>query len=75
MSLSGKPIPGLDSDLAVMDALISHRGPDGTATWRHPSGQVGFLHRRLAIIDLTTGDQPMQGQSGDWITANHEIYN
>jgi len=75
MSLSGKPIPGLDSDLGVMDALISHRGPDGTATWRHPSGQVGLLHRRLAIIDLTTGDQPMQGQNGDWITANHEIYN
>ncbi|MEK6192257.1 MAG: asparagine synthase (glutamine-hydrolyzing) [Chloroflexota bacterium] len=75
MSLSGKPIPGLDSDLDVMDALISHRGPDGSATWRHPSGQVGFLHRRLAIIDLTTGDQPMQGESGDWITANHEIYN
>ncbi|MGH2462326.1 MAG: asparagine synthase (glutamine-hydrolyzing) [Candidatus Limnocylindria bacterium] len=75
MSLSGKPVPGLDGDLDVMNSLISHRGPDGSATWRHPSGQVGFLHRRLAIIDLTTGDQPMQGESGDWITANHEIYN
>ena len=39
-----------------------------------PIGQVGLLHG-VAIIDLTTGDQPMQGQSGDWITANHEIYN
>lgn len=75
VSLAGKPVPGLDAGLDVMNSLISHRGPDGFATWHHPSGQVGFLHRRLAIIDLTTGDQPMQGENGDWITANHEIYN
>jgi asparagine synthase (glutamine-hydrolysing) len=74
-SLPGKPIPDLDASLEVMDGLISHRGPDGTATWRHPSNQVGLLHRRLAIIDLTTGGQPMAGRNGDWITANHEIYN
>jgi asparagine synthase (glutamine-hydrolysing) len=75
MSLSGKPVQGLSGKLGVMDTLISHRGPDGTATWIHDGGDVGFLHRRLAIIDLTTGDQPMQGRNGDWLTANHEIYN
>ena len=75
VSLSGKPVPGLEASLDVMNSLLSHRGPDGSATWHHPGGQVGFMHRRLAIIDLTTGDQPMQGESGDWITANHEIYN
>ena len=52
MSLAGKPVPGLDAGLDVMNSLISHRGPDGFATWHHPSSQVGFLHRRLAIIDL-----------------------
>ena len=75
VSLSGKPVPGLDASLDVMNTLLSHRGPDGSASWRHPAGQVGLMHRRLAIIDLTTGDQPMQGRNGDWITANHEIYN
>ncbi|HEY7450959.1 MAG TPA: asparagine synthase (glutamine-hydrolyzing) [Candidatus Limnocylindria bacterium] len=75
MSLSGAPVPELEGRLDVMNALLSHRGPDGWATWQHPSGQAGFMHRRLAIIDLTTGDQPMEGRNGDWITANHEIYN
>ena len=72
VSLSGKPVPGLEASLDVMNSLLSHRGPDGSATWHHPGGQVGLMHRRLAIIDLTTGDQPMQeirrldhGQSRD----------
>jgi asparagine synthase (glutamine-hydrolysing) len=74
-SLTGKPLPGIGPCLEAMDTLISHRGPDGTATWIHESGVVGLLHRRLAIIDLTTGDQPMVSRTGDWITYNGELYN
>jgi len=75
ISLTGKPVAGLDVGLDAMNSLISHRGPDGSGTWRHQSGRVGLTHRRLEIIDLQTGAQPMQGEAGEWITYNGEIYN
>ncbi|HET6891210.1 MAG TPA: hypothetical protein VFH31_08930, partial [Pyrinomonadaceae bacterium] len=52
-----------------------HRGPDGEGIWQSKSGLVGFAHRRLSIIDLDHGAQPMQGQSGNVIAYNGEIYN
>ena len=58
-----------------MNELISHRGPDGQATWTHPNEHVGFAHRRLTIIDLETGDQPMRDGGDNWITYNGETYN
>lgn len=69
------PIDGLDHRLALMNELIRHRGPDGHQTWRHESGRVGLTHRRLTIIDLATGDQPMADAAGNWISYNGEIYN
>jgi asparagine synthase (glutamine-hydrolysing) len=75
MSLSGQPVPGLVGRLGVMNGLIEHRGPDGSDSWTHGHGHVGFTHRRLAIIDLVTGDQPMTDESGNWILNNGEIYN
>ena len=57
VSLAGQPVPRLGSSLQVMNDLLSHRGPDGSAIWRDPTDQVGLMHRRLAIIDLTTGDR------------------
>ena len=73
--LHGRTVAGLDGELAAMNHLIRHRGPDGDATWRGPSDRVGFVHRRLAIIDLVSGDQPMSDPAGNWITYNGEIYN
>lgn len=73
--LTARPIPELDRRLAVMSELVSHRGPDGDDTWTHPHGHVGLAHRRLAIIDLATGQQPMSVESGNWITFNGQIYN
>jgi len=62
--------------LGAMSALIAHRGPDGDGEWMTPDGRVGFVHRRLAIIDLTAnGAQPMRGANGTVITYNGEIYN
>src|SRR6185295_1545474 len=54
---------------------LRHRGPDGEGRWLHANEHVGFAHRRLSIIDLSTGDQPMRHGPGNWITYNGEIYN
>ncbi len=75
LNLSGEQIPHLRQALAVMNGLQRHRGPDGDGVWCHPRGMVGFGHRRLNIIDLVTGQQPMRDPSGNWVTYNGEIYN
>jgi len=55
-------------------AIMKHRGPDGEGSYQ--DGPVAFGHRRLAIIDLTDGAQPMSYAGGRyWITYNGEIYN
>lgn len=58
-----------------MTEAIRHRGPDGGGLLdRTPLAVLG--HRRLAIIDLATGKQPMASADGAlWITFNGEIYN
>jgi len=54
--------------------LMRHRGPDGEG--RHVSGGVGLAMRRLAIIDLETGDQPVSNEAGDVVcVVNGELYN
>jgi asparagine synthase (glutamine-hydrolysing) len=58
-----------------MNRLQEHRGPDGEGIWQHTSRTLGFGHRRLSVIDLTTGQQPMRDARGNWITYNGEIYN
>lgn len=58
---------------AMTDALV-HRGPDGSGIWTAPG--VGFGHRRLSIIDLGGGAQPMATEDeGIVVTYNGEIYN
>jgi asparagine synthase (glutamine-hydrolysing) len=62
--------------LQEMNHLLAHRGPDGEGLWVHKKGLVGFAHRRLTIIDLTTAAaQPMHSENGLVITYNGEIYN
>ncbi len=58
-----------------MNDLQKHRGPDGAGVWQHARGCVGLAHRRLSIIDLNTGQQPMTDGQGNWLTFNGEIYN
>ena len=41
----------------------------------HPRRHVGLAHRRLSIIDLASGDQPMSDEAGNWISFNGEIFN
>ena len=54
--------------------IMPHRGPDGSGVWTAPG--VGLGHRRLSIIDLSGGAQPMANQDESLIvTFNGEIYN
>jgi asparagine synthase (glutamine-hydrolysing) len=75
LDLALEGVPDLDRTLAVMTHLVRHRGPDGDGAWVHPRGVVGLGHRRLDVIDLVSGQQPMRHPSGCWITYNGEIYN
>lgn len=60
--------------LRAMTGILAHRGPDGDG--HHEDGRVGLGHRRLSIIDLATGEQPMSNDDASvWITFNGEIYN
>jgi asparagine synthase (glutamine-hydrolysing) len=62
--------------LKRMTHALAHRGPDGEDFWINNNGNVGFGHRRLAIIDLTrTGNQPMRYLERYTIIYNGEIYN
>jgi len=57
-----------------MTNLLRHRGPDDEGTYIN--GNIGLGHRRLSIIDLTTGHQPMSNRNGTiWLIVNGEIYN
>lgn len=57
-----------------MTDCVAHRGPDGEG-WFHEDG-VGLGHRRLSIIDLATGDQPMLNDDRTIaVIQNGEIYN
>jgi len=75
INLRGEPIPDLERRLEVMNELIAHRGPDDAGAWVHEHGHVGLAHRRLSIIDLEHGHQPMSDEAGRWITYNGEVYN
>jgi len=76
VSLNNRLIPGLGRGLDAMSRLLSHRGPDGKGQWESESQGAGFVHRRLAVIDLSeSAAQPMQSAAGSVITYNGEIYN
>lgn len=75
LSLPLAEIPNLSGRIRAMNQLLEHRGPDGVGAWQHARRVAGFAHRRLSIIDLSTGDQPMTDAAGNWITYNGEIYN
>jgi asparagine synthase (glutamine-hydrolysing) len=57
-----------------MSATLVHRGPDGEGSL--VDGPIGLAARRLAIIDLETGDQPIANEDGTiHVVQNGEIYN
>ncbi|PON18405.1 asparagine synthase (glutamine-hydrolyzing) [Candidatus Entotheonella serta] len=72
-------IPEMGARLEVMTDVLTHRGPDDRGLYLSPPGhrfRAGLGHRRLSIIDLGGGHQPMANETDDiWITYNGEIYN
>ncbi|MEY4589843.1 MAG: hypothetical protein RL497_1919 [Pseudomonadota bacterium] len=74
--VAANPAPqvALQAQLAAMAARLVHRGPD--AEGFYCQGAVGLGHRRLSIIDLAGGAQPMQTADGNLcVTFNGEIFN
>ena len=63
-----------DDALGAMVARLEHRGPDDSGTYRDGHAALGF--RRLAIVDLPGGHQPLSNEEGTvWVVFNGEIYN
>jgi asparagine synthase (glutamine-hydrolysing) len=57
-----------------MRDIITHRGPDEAGL--HHDDRAALAHRRLSIVDLTTGQQPLSNEDGTvWVVFNGEIYN
>lgn len=78
----GTPNSVTRARLQVLASSLAHRGPDDEGievipVTGDPNRSIGFVHRRLAIIDLSpAGHQPMRDpETGNWITFNGEIYN
>jgi asparagine synthase (glutamine-hydrolysing) len=62
------------SVLKAMGDSLAHRGPDGEGFWEEPG--IGLAHRRLAIIDVAGGNQPIGNEDGSvQVILNGEIYN
>ena len=60
--------------LRAMGDCLAHRGPDAEGFWSAPG--IGLVHRRLSIIDLAGGDQPIANEDGSVrVIFNGEIYN
>ena len=65
---------GLTGQIRAMTGLLAHRGPDEQGF--HVDGNIALGHRRLAIIDLRTGQQPVYNENGKaCIVFNGEIFN
>lgn len=76
IAINNHQIPSLNNRLAAMSRLLAHRGPDGQGQWMSDNGRVGFVHRRLAVIDLSeAASQPMRAANNTVITYNGEVYN
>ncbi|MEG2173105.1 MAG: asparagine synthase (glutamine-hydrolyzing) [Desulfovibrionaceae bacterium] len=74
-TLDSSPLtPRAQDWLHTMTDLLAHRGPDGQGAWIHDSVALG--HRRLSIIDLCSGAQPMSdADNRATVVFNGEIYN
>src|SRR5437660_8627147 len=65
---------GAAARATAMRDIMAYRGPDEAGL--HCDGIAALAHRRLSIVDLNTGQQPLSNENGAiWITYNGEIYN
>jgi asparagine synthase (glutamine-hydrolysing) len=74
--ICGATRPGGDSILAAMNDRMTHRGPDDSGLFVDADGIAGLGVRRLRVIDLEGGHQPISNEDGSiWTVLNGEIYN
>jgi asparagine synthase (glutamine-hydrolysing) len=67
---------GSPDDLGRMNAMMQHRGPETDGMWQDNSAKVFLGHKRLSIIDIAGGYQPMESADGRLVIVfNGEIYN
>jgi asparagine synthase (glutamine-hydrolysing) len=67
---------GEHADVHRMIDVLAHRGPDGEGVWIDQNSRVFFGHRRLSILDIAAGSQPMTTLDEQLVvTFNGEIYN
>jgi asparagine synthase (glutamine-hydrolysing) len=73
--VSSEPLPPGDARrVQAMRDILTHRGPDDAGLYENPNAILG--HRRLSIVDLAAGKQPLANEDGTiWISFNGEIYN
>jgi asparagine synthase (glutamine-hydrolysing) len=89
-AVSARPEARVPDVVKRLTSALRHRGPDGEAFWADTltrsarclreelpaAAGVVLGHRRLSIVDLATGDQPIANEDGSvWVTFNGEIYN
>ena len=73
-ALEGPLPPFMPAAVRAMSGRIAHRGPD--ADGFHDAEYASLGHRRLAIIDVARGQQPLANEDGTcWIIFNGEVYN
>ena len=73
---SSQAIPDLAAIITRMNQTQHHRGPDQTGTFIHPSQKIALGHKRLSILDLSHGIQPMTDCDQKYtLVFNGEIYN
>ncbi len=72
LSINGRPV--FEEELRAMCAAMIQRGPDDEGVY--VGHHVGLAMRRLSVIDLTSGHQPVSNEDGTiWVVLNGEIYN
>src|SRR3954447_22472090 len=71
---SDRLTPGAATRASAMGNSITHRGPDEAGLYSDE--RAALAHRRLSIVDLSTGQQPLSNEDGTvWVVFNGEIYN
>src|ERR1051326_896047 len=76
LNLRGSAEPVDSQTLGLMADALRHRGPDADGYYLPADREVGLGFRRLSIVDLQNGAQPMSNEDDSvWLVYNGEVYN